>query len=98
MDQMTQQNAAMVEESTAASHSLAQEAEKLTSLIGQFKVDEKVATGVQARNSGAALRKPTPAPKPRQNAGRAVLKTVSQGSAATARKLEAAVEESWEEF
>lgn len=36
MDQTTQQNAAMVEESTAASATLAQEAARLRSLIGQF--------------------------------------------------------------
>ncbi len=38
MDQGTQQNAAMVEESTAASHSLATEAASLTALMGQFKL------------------------------------------------------------
>jgi methyl-accepting chemotaxis protein len=38
MDQVTQQNAAMVEESTAASHSLAQEAGELARLIGQFRI------------------------------------------------------------
>lgn len=38
MDQATQQNAAMVEESTAAGHSLAQEAAQLTELVGQFRV------------------------------------------------------------
>jgi methyl-accepting chemotaxis protein len=38
MDQMTQQNAAMVEQSTAASHLMRQEAEQLGSLIRRFKV------------------------------------------------------------
>ncbi len=38
MDQGTQQNAAMVEESTAASHSLAKEAEALFQLIGRFEI------------------------------------------------------------
>jgi methyl-accepting chemotaxis protein len=38
MDHGTQQNAAMVEESTAASHSLATEAAALTSLLGQFRL------------------------------------------------------------
>jgi methyl-accepting chemotaxis protein len=38
MDQGTQQNAAMVEESTAASHSLAREAEALFSLLGSFNI------------------------------------------------------------
>lgn len=40
MDQVTQQNAAMVEEATAASHSLATEAEELSKLVGQFSVGE----------------------------------------------------------
>ena len=40
MDQGTQQNAAMVEQSTAASHSLAQEAASLFQLLSRFKVDE----------------------------------------------------------
>ncbi len=38
IDQMTQQSAAMVEESTAASHNLASEARTLTSLTMNFKV------------------------------------------------------------
>jgi methyl-accepting chemotaxis protein len=38
MDQSTQQNAAMVEESTAASHSLAKEAEALFQLISRFEI------------------------------------------------------------
>ena len=37
MDQGTQQNAAMVEQTTAASHSLAREAETLRNLLSQFK-------------------------------------------------------------
>jgi methyl-accepting chemotaxis protein len=38
MDQMTQQNAAMVEETTAASRELAVEADSLLRLIQQFKM------------------------------------------------------------
>ncbi|MBP8248145.1 MAG: HAMP domain-containing protein [Phenylobacterium sp.] len=38
MDQVTQQNAAMVEQSTAASHSLAHEAEQLAHLVARFKI------------------------------------------------------------
>lgn len=43
LDQSTQQNAAMVEESTAASHKLAAEAEALRGLIAQFKLSEAYA-------------------------------------------------------
>ncbi|MBX5204166.1 HAMP domain-containing methyl-accepting chemotaxis protein [Rhizobium sp. NZLR1] len=50
MDQTTQQNAAMVEQSTAASTSLAQEAQKLRELVGQFRLDDAVS------NQSAILR------------------------------------------
>ena len=40
MDQVTQQNAAMVEESNAASHNLAQETAELVRLIERFQIDE----------------------------------------------------------
>jgi len=56
MDQVTQQNAAMVEESTAASHSLALEAETLSNLIGQFQVGDRSA------NLTPTAKRPAPAP------------------------------------
>ena len=40
MDQVTQQNAAMVDQSTAASRSLAGEISELTRLVGQFRIAE----------------------------------------------------------
>jgi methyl-accepting chemotaxis protein len=40
MDQVTQQNAAMVEQATAASHGLAHEAEELARLVGQFHIGQ----------------------------------------------------------
>jgi methyl-accepting chemotaxis protein len=39
MDHMTQQNAAMVEQTSAASHTLAQDAKSLSGLIGQFQIN-----------------------------------------------------------
>lgn len=47
MDQVTQQNAAMVEQSTAASHALAREAEELLQLVGKFRVSENVVRSVK---------------------------------------------------
>jgi methyl-accepting chemotaxis protein len=44
MDQMTQQNAAMVEQSTAASHNLAVETQELAELIGHFRVEATAGT------------------------------------------------------
>ncbi len=49
IDQGTQQNAAMVEESTAASHSLASEADALNNLISQFKLGGNAAAGSVVR-------------------------------------------------
>ena len=44
MDQGTQQNAAMVEEQTAASHGLAAEAAALNALLAQFRLGQEAAT------------------------------------------------------
>lgn len=51
MDQVTQQNAAMVEQSTAASHSLAQDARELDRMMGQFSLEDAAmdARGQQQR-------------------------------------------------
>jgi methyl-accepting chemotaxis protein len=42
MDQVTQQNAAMVEETTAASHALAHEATRLAARMGELRISEEV--------------------------------------------------------
>jgi methyl-accepting chemotaxis protein len=55
MDQMTQQNAAMVAQSTSASHLMRQEAEQLGSMIRRFKVsDSPAADGGSARQYARA--------------------------------------------
>ncbi len=51
MDQMTQQNAAMVEETTAASRELASQADDLLTLVQQFKIE----AGFQDSHIGALL-------------------------------------------
>ncbi|MFC5388852.1 methyl-accepting chemotaxis protein [Brevundimonas bullata] len=56
MDQVTQQNAAMVEESTAASHSLSREADNLTELMAQFRVGAGKGDAVGGANAGRATR------------------------------------------
>ena len=53
MDQVTQQNAAMVEQTTAASHSLARETGELSGLVGRFRVARK--SGVAAEGTAALL-------------------------------------------
>jgi len=45
MDHVTQQNAAMVQESTVASQMLSEEAKDLATLISRFKIDERALSG-----------------------------------------------------
>ncbi|MDR3463152.1 MAG: methyl-accepting chemotaxis protein [Beijerinckiaceae bacterium] len=51
MDQFTQQNAAMVEETAAAGQSLSNETEELTRLISRFRIEPESAAGDPSRTS-----------------------------------------------
>ncbi len=86
MDQDTQKNAAMVEESTAASHSLAREVASLNSLLAQFKL----ADGQAPAAVRPAARTDAPAASPARSLARKVAGAFS-GNAAVAQN-------SWEEF
>jgi methyl-accepting chemotaxis protein len=99
MDQMTQQNAAMVEQTTAAAHALSQQGAELIRLIGQFETGPK--TGAN----------PVPLAKPRKVQNLAIAHTSSrpapkQNAAAPMRSHTSALrkaephpsEDNWEEF
>ncbi|MGO8064371.1 methyl-accepting chemotaxis protein [Rhizobium leguminosarum] len=58
MDQTTQQNATMVQQSTAASNSLAQEAQKLRELIAQFRLDDAVSQSSALRSTARTMGQP----------------------------------------
>ncbi|WP_234906833.1 methyl-accepting chemotaxis protein [Rhizobium rhizogenes] len=60
MDHFTQQNAAMVEESTAASHNLLKESEELVVLIGQFRTtgDARARQSQQFHTDSSVIRYP----------------------------------------
>jgi len=61
MDQMTQQNAAMVEQATAASHGLREEAEGLASLMDRFRIgDTDTVSSPPVRRSAPASRRSNP--------------------------------------
>jgi methyl-accepting chemotaxis protein/methyl-accepting chemotaxis protein-1 (serine sensor receptor) len=62
MDQGTQQNAAMVEESTAASHTLAAEASALTALLSNFKLGEVSNAGLRRATGDGGLHRAPAAP------------------------------------
>ncbi len=84
MDQDTQKNAAMVEETTAASHGLAREASSLNQLLGQFKLSDTFEAPVRPATSAER-----PAASPARALGRKI---------ATAFSGNAAVKQDWEEF
>jgi methyl-accepting chemotaxis protein len=75
MDRMTQQNAAMVEQSTAAARSLADEANELTNMVGRFRTAGDT-TGQVTKL--APPRRRAAAPSPRVE-GNLALKPVAEG-------------------
>lgn len=87
MDQNTQHNAAMVEETTAASHSLAREAETLRNLVAQFRI------GQHSSNTVSVAR---PDARPVASPARKLMAKVAR--AATGGAATAQAQESWEEF
>jgi len=90
MDQDTQKNAAMVEESTAASHGLAREVASLNQLLAQFKLSE------EGRSGTFSIRPATtddrPATSPVRALGRKIASAFSGTAAVDTSKGE------WEEF
>ena len=92
MDQATQKNAAMVEETNAASHALASDAENLSQLVGQFQIRDG-ARAVRAPQAASAASRPAPSPA-RRLAGK-LAEAFTSGSAVSRT---AAASEEWEEF
>lgn len=94
MDQVTQQNAAMVEQTNAASHTLASDAEGLTRLVGQFRMNGAAPAHGQASTASAAPRPIAEPPQIRSGQGT----TVRHNRTALATASLAKAEEHWEEF
>jgi methyl-accepting chemotaxis protein len=89
MDQVTQQNAAMVEETTAATHKLSAEADGLLRLISRFKVSN---TPLAAPVAVARREEHRPVASPARRAMGSVARAFGGNAAA------ATAEQSWEEF
>ncbi|MCM2476801.1 HAMP domain-containing protein [Rhizobium sp. CG5] len=95
MDQGTQQNAAMVEQSTAASHSLAKEAASLNKALSRFNLaregdaSRSTPSAVTVRTASSASR---PAPSPARTLSLKVAGAFGGGSSA------AVAHDTWEEF
>jgi methyl-accepting chemotaxis protein len=89
MDQVTQQNAAMVEEANAAGATLANEAVRLRELIGQFQLGSSRSASVRPAANHAPV-----ASAPRSMVGKIAKAFGGRGGAASA----AAVADDWQEF
>ncbi|MDQ0562685.1 methyl-accepting chemotaxis protein [Rhizobium mesoamericanum] len=93
MDQGTQRNAAMVEETTAASHALVSEVERIAKMVGEFNIG---GNGRQ-RSSG-------PQPEPATKSGAKTLNMAVRGMQATVASnfaslgTVAVARDRWEEF
>ena len=98
MDKVTQQNAAMVEESTAAAQTLSTETDELAQSISRFKTNANGAANASSRRPQAAPATATRAPAHKSPA-RSVpqMKRTGSGGAAPSRHEDSAAQ-SWEEF
>ena len=93
MDEVTQQNAALVEEAAAASQSMQDQAGELAHVVGFFKTGNHVASAaklapVRMAPAAPAIARPVAKPAPARKAV----------AAAPARRSNAAAESEWEEF
>ncbi|ATC23345.1 methyl-accepting chemotaxis protein [Caulobacter vibrioides] len=112
MDQTVQQNAAMVEQSTAASHALKSEAGNLMQMISRFRVQgsaSAAATGGSKRASRSAAPPPaahrpsapvhvSPGPTLASAASRPGANPVAAAQAKLAKAVGASSSDDWEEF
>jgi methyl-accepting chemotaxis protein len=90
MDHVTQQNAAMVEQSTAASHALAGEAQELARLMSQFRIGAESAAPVPAHGRST--------PPAASRAARYPSRAYGSGAAAAARRAPRTDPDAWEDF
>ena len=99
LDQMTQQNAALVEESAAAAQSLREQADQLAQVVSRFKVQGGTASAAPLRHRAPAPA-PVVAPAP---AARPAVKTPAPARLAAApapapAKAAQGAEDDWESF
>jgi methyl-accepting chemotaxis protein len=94
MDQVTQQNAALVEQSAAASESMQEQAKKLSDVVSVFRLDRQHAVGAAAASKPRLASKPAarpairPQPQPLRVAGGKPAKATANVEQAT----------DWEDF
>jgi hypothetical protein len=103
MDQMTQQNAALVEEMAAAANSLQSQAQGLVQTVATFKLpassgtQQRLAVTKRAPKRVASIARPAPAAAPRP-ALSGKRPSVSHAPAAPAAPAKAQDADDWESF
>ncbi len=94
LDQVTQQNAAMFEETTAASHSLTKEAENLSETTAQFRIGEETSNIVSPD-----FQPPNKQTAPEMGYPNRAPKSAPENSLVTAHAVDPKITESdWEDF
>ncbi|BBB70135.1 methyl-accepting chemotaxis protein [Undibacterium sp. YM2] len=94
MDQVTQQNAALVEEAAAAAGALQEQAANLSRVVAVFKLhNAQPATGFQSQVARPAPRVTAQSPKPATTT-----RKLPSAKAATKQREPAKTEQDWEEF
>jgi methyl-accepting chemotaxis protein len=97
MDQVTQQNAALVEQSAAAAASLKDQADRLTQAVSVFRLSAAETTQVIAQvRTGNHARKPAPRPPVKPMARPAASPAARAPAVVVAKSKDAP--DSWEEF
>jgi len=101
---MTQQNAALVEQSAAAAESLREQAQKLSSAVAGFKLDGHASTARAPHGADAPRLQPTDAPTPSvhavqaQQAIQAARRPATKPAPAAAPAAKSGGEDDWESF
>jgi methyl-accepting chemotaxis protein len=100
MDQVTQQNAAMVEETSAATHKLSGEADGLLRLVSRFKIEERTRAPVLVRPETRRAESHRPEThRPVQSPARRMINNVALAfSGSNAAPAKQTASQDWEEF
>jgi len=98
MDQVTQQNAAMVEEANAAGATLANEASRLRGLIGQFQLGGAASYQPASQRVSAPVAKAGAKSAPVTSPARSMMGKIANAFSAKGSAAVAVSNDSWEEF
>ena len=100
MDDVTQQNAALVEEAAAAAESLEEQAQQMVQVVTRFRLDEKTQTQKVAPDKKMQRRESLSAKSPGRRAGQIPTKKQKQLAAPAARPAATTPEgeDDWKEF